>query len=127
MEIAIEFAANIPEQLRNSVLRSGDIACAMCGAELGAIDPYAPHKPVSFHVAYMLEGIEGGTEHFSNLRALCSVCNEGAQNISPKRPEWVDLLVQIRRAPALDQVEALKWLIKKFPEQARKIVSDSHK
>lgn len=61
----------------------------------------------------------GGSDELTNLRALCSICNEGAQNITPKRPELVDLLVQIRRAPALDQVEALKWLMKKFPSHAR--------
>jgi len=91
----------------------------MCGAVEGEIDPYDPTRKIHLYVSQVFSRQEGGSDELSNLQAQCSVCNEGAQNISPKRPEWVDLLVQIRRAPALDQVEALKWLMRKFPNQAR--------
>lgn len=88
--------------------------------------------PYEFKMCSTIEHIQfnlwiSDSDELTNLRVLCSICNEGAQNISPKRPEWVDLLVQIRRAPALDQVEALKWLIKKFPAQARANLPDSGK
>ncbi len=120
-----DFAAEIPEHVRRAALLCGEFACFMCGATQGDENVYDPSDPIRLQVSYIIDKQKGGSDELSNLRALCSVCNEGAQNISPKRPEWVDLLVQIRRAPALDQVEALKWLMKKFPIQAREIYQGS--
>lgn len=116
-----DFAAEIPEHLRLVALSGVEFACFMCGATQGDQNPYDPLDPIRLHVSYIIDKQKGGSDELSNLRALCSICNEGAQNISPKRPDWVDLLVQIRRAPALHQIEALKWLIRKFPTQARGI------
>jgi len=122
-----EFSVQIPQELRSLALSQREFACFMCGAAEGETDPYDPSKQIHLHVSLMLNRQDGGSDELSNLRALCSVCNEGAQNISPKRPEWVDLLVQLRRAPALDQVEALKWLMKKFPAQTRANLPDPGK
>jgi len=33
------------------------------------------------------------------------------------------LLIQVRRATGADQMKVLEWLIKKFPNQARDIIS----
>ena len=63
----------------------------------------------------------GGTDDPSNLRALCSVCNEGAANLTLGRPSHEKLLIQIRRATGADQLKVLEWLVKKFPKQARDI------
>jgi hypothetical protein len=63
----------------------------------------------------------GGTDDPSNLRALCSICNEGAANLTLDRPSHDKLLIQIRRATGADQLKALEWLVKKFPKQAREI------
>lgn len=54
---------------------------------------------------------------------MCSLCNEGAQNITAMRPDLKQLLVSVRRATADDQLNVLEWLIKKFPVQARVLVS----
>ena len=59
----------------------------------------------------------GGTDDPSNLRAICSVCNEGASNATLTRPDLQKLLIQVRRATSQDQLEVLLWLIKKFPKQ----------
>lgn len=64
----------------------------------------------------------GGTDDPSNLRAICSVCNEGASNATLTRPDLQKLLIQIRRATSQDQIEVLQWLIKKFPKQAAEIL-----
>jgi hypothetical protein len=112
------FARLISKETRAMVLERNGYTCQMCGAVAGEPHPYDPSKRTRLHIGHIIDKQKGGSDELSNLRALCSVCNEGAQNISPKRPEWVDLLVQIRRAPAIDQVEALKWLMKKFPAQA---------
>ncbi len=60
-----------------------------------------------------------GTDDASNLRAICSVCNEGAKNLTLPRPDWLKLSAQIRRAPGDVQLKALDWLIGKFPDQAK--------
>ena len=113
------FSRQISKETRALVLDRNGSTCQMCGAVAGEPHPYDPSKRTRLHIGHIIDKQKGGSDELTNLRALCSICNEGAQNITPKRPEWVDLLVQIRRAPALDQVEALKWLIKKFPSQAR--------
>jgi hypothetical protein len=58
-----------------------------------------------------------------HLRAICSVCNEGASNLTLDRPTAQKLLIQIRRAPAQEQLEVLSWLLKKFPEQAKQLIA----
>jgi hypothetical protein len=66
----------------------------------------------------------GGADEPSNLRAICSVCNEGLSNISLPRPDLQKLLVQVRRATIADQLEVLKWLVQKFPQQLKDIVKE---
>jgi hypothetical protein len=56
----------------------------------------------------------GGADDASNLRAICSVCNEGASNATLPRPDLQKLLIQVRRATAMDQREVLRWLLNKF-------------
>lgn len=113
------FTRQISKETRAMVLERNGYTCQMCGAVAGEPHPYDPSKKTRLHIGHIIDKQKGGSDDLLNLRALCSVCNEGAQNISPKRPDWVDLLVSIRRAPAIHQVEALKWLMKKFPAQAR--------
>jgi hypothetical protein len=61
----------------------------------------------------------GGTDDPANLRAICSVCNEGASNITLPRPDLQKLLIQVRRATNGDQVEGL---IQKFPKQTKELL-----
>ena len=69
----------------------------------------------------------GGSDEPSNLRALCSVCNEGARNLTLDRPSLQKLLIQVRRASGGDQLEVLKWLITKYPAQAAKTTAELEK
>jgi hypothetical protein len=64
----------------------------------------------------------GGTDDPTNLRAICSVCNEGASNLTLDRPTAQKLLIQIRRAPGHEQLAVLAWLLGKFPDQAKKLL-----
>ena len=59
----------------------------------------------------------GGDDSPNNLRAICSVCNEGASNLTLNRPDAIKLIAQVRRAPAKDQLDVLDWLVKKFPDR----------
>lgn len=71
----------------------------------------------------MIDKSVGGTDEPSNLKAICSVCNEGASNLTLPRPELQKLLIQVRRATASDQLAVLEWLAKKFPRQLQDIQS----
>ena len=63
----------------------------------------------------------------SNLRAIWSVCNEGASNLTLNRPQAIKLLAQVRRAPTSDQLDILKWIVQKFPLQTKGILKDISK
>ena len=86
----------------------------MCGAVAG--EPHADDssRKTRLHIGHIIDKIFGGNDEPNNLKAVCSLCNEGASNISPQRPLLNKLLIQVRRATATDQLEILRWLEKKF-------------
>ena len=86
----------------------------MCGAVAGEAHPYDPGRKTRLHLGHVIYKRMGGVDEAHNLRAICSVCNEGASNLTLQRPELNKLLVQVRRATALDQRELLDWLTRKF-------------
>ena len=65
----------------------------------------------------------GGKDEASNLRAICSVCNEGASNITSDRPTFVKLKTQVLRATNEVQLEVLATLIRKFPRQSEEALN----
>ena len=112
------FAREISKETRAIVLERNGFTCQMCGAVAGEVHPYDPvGRKTRLHIGHILDKSKGGTDDLPNLRALCSICNEGAQNITPMRPDLKQLMINIRRATSEDQLKALEWLIKKFPEQ----------
>ena len=115
------FARAISKETRAFVLDRNGFTCQMCGAVAGEPHPYDPTRRTRLHLGHVIDKSLGGTDDASNLRAICSVCNEGASNLTLQRPRADKLLVQIRRAPSPDQLEVLKWLISKFPKQAKEI------
>jgi len=110
------FERAVSKETRALVLDRNGFTCQMCGAEAGQPHPYMPGKKTRLHIGHILDKSKGGGDELQNLRALCSVCNEGAQNITAIRPGLKELLILIRRSRAEDQVEALKWLGKKYPK-----------
>lgn len=112
------FSRNISKETRAFVLDRNGFTCQMCGAVAGEPHPYDSSRKTRLQIGHIIDKSKGGTDDPSNLRALCSVCNEGAQNITLQRPDLTQLLVQLRRAPAEHQVKALEWLTTKFPRQA---------
>lgn len=119
------FNRNISKETRALVLDRNGFTCQMCGAVAGEPHPYDATRRTRLHLGHVLDKSLGGTDDASNLRAICSVCNEGASNITLQRPTAQKLLVQIRRAPAPDQIEVLKWLASKFPKQNSELADSS--
>ena len=96
----------------------------MCGAVAGEPHPYDPTRKTRLHLGHIIDKSQGGTDDPSNLRALCSVCNEGASNLTLDRPTSQKLLIQVRRARGIDQEEVLKWLLNKYPKRAKEILGE---
>lgn len=72
------FAREISKESRSFILDRNGFTCQMCGAVAGEPHPY--------------DKSQGGSDDPSNLRALCSVCNEGASNLTLERPSALKLL-----------------------------------
>jgi hypothetical protein len=111
------FARAISKETRAYVLDRNGFTCQMCGAVAGEPHPYDPTRKTRLHLGHVIDKSAGGTDDPANLRAICSVCNEGASNVTLMRPDLQKLLIQVRRATSQDQLEVMKWLIKKFPQQ----------
>lgn len=118
------FERAISKETRAYVLDRNGFTCQMCGAVAGEPHPYDPARKTRLHLGHIKDKSQGGQDDPSNLRALCSVCNEGASNLTLDRPSAQKLLIQVRRARGIDQEEVLKWLIKKYPKQAREFFDD---
>ncbi len=112
------FERDISKETRAFVLDRNGFTCQMCGAVAGEIHPYDVGRKTRLHIGHIIDKSMGGSDDATNLRAICSVCNEGASNATLTRPDQIKLLTQLRRAQSQDQLEAMKWLIKKFPNQA---------
>lgn len=121
----VAFAREISKETRAYVLDRNGFTCQMCGAVAGEPHPYDPSRKTRLHIGHIVDKSMGGTDDPANLRALCSVCNEGAQNLTLDRPSSEKLLIQVRRATGADQLKVLEWLIKKFPKQSKGIVDDT--
>lgn len=111
------FERTISKETRAYVLDRNGYTCQMCGAGAGEPHPSDLGRKTRLHIGHIIDKSQGGTDEPSNLRAQCSVCNEGAANITLERPSVMKLLVQMRRATNADQVEVLKWLLQKFPDE----------
>ncbi len=117
------FERGISKETRAFVLDRNGFTCQMCGAAAGEPHPYDIGRKTRLHIGHIIDKSMGGTDDPSNLRAICSVCNEGASNLTLNRPQAIKLLAQVRRAPTSDQLDVLDWLIKKFPLQTKGLLS----
>lgn len=118
------FEREISKETRAYVLDRNGFTCQMCGSAAGEPHPYDEGRKTRLHIGHIIDKSMGGTDDPNNLRAICSVCNEGASNLTLNRPQSIKLLAQIRRAPSSDQLDVLKWLITKFPDMAKSYMQE---
>jgi hypothetical protein len=112
-ERSIQFGRGISAKLRAEILDRNGFTCQMCGLSPGDLDPMTGRK-VRLHLGHIKDKSLGGKDELSNLRALCSTCNQGAKNVTSEKPAKTWLLSQVRRAGQDEQIAVLNWLRKKF-------------
>lgn len=100
----------ISGRLRAFVLDRDGSTCQMCGAAAGEADAENPKRKVRMQVGHIQDRAHGGEDEEGNLRALCSVCNQGARNIALEPPSLRWLKSQIRRAKEDDKRAVYEWL-----------------
>lgn len=108
------FGRGISKGTRALVLERNGYTCQMCGVAAGDPDPLAHGRTVRLTMGHIIDKTKGGDDTEKNLRAVCTNCNEGLQNVAPPRPDRLALLAQVRRATIDDQEEVLRWLLQKF-------------
>lgn len=113
IEYRPKFKRGISARLRAEVLDRNGFTCQMCGITPGEIDS-ATKRAARLHVGHIVDKTLGGKDELSNLRALCSSCNQGAKNITVEKPSTIWLLTQIRRAGQDEQRSVYEWLQNKF-------------
>ena len=118
------FERSISKETRSFVLDRNGFTCQMCGAVAGEQHPHDETRKVRLHIGHIVDKSLGGTDDPSNLKALCSICNEGAANLTLERPSYVKLAAQVRRANMTDQKQLLKWLVQKYPKDASEALDD---
>ena len=109
----VKFSSGISKKLRAQVLDRNGFTCQMCGLSPGETDPETG-RTVRLHIGHIKDKSLGGKEELTNLRALCSTCNQGAKNVTTEKPTTIWLLSQIRRAGQDEQKAVFDFLRKKF-------------
>ncbi|CAA9892139.1 HNH endonuclease [Candidatus Methylobacter favarea] len=109
----LAFVRGLSSKLRAEVLDRNGFTCQMCGLTPGDIDPGTRRK-VRLHIGHIKDKSLGGKDELSNLRSLCSTCNQGAKNITAEKPTAIWLLSQIRRAGQDEQRAVYNWLRGRF-------------
>lgn len=108
------FNRGISKETRAVVLERNGYTCQMCGLAAGDKDPFSPNRTIRLTMGHIIDKSKGGSDDPSNLRAICTNCNEGLQNAGLPKPDQIYLLSQVRRATIGDQRVLLAWLLEKF-------------
>jgi len=106
------FAPRISSRVRAQVIERNGYTCQMCGIGAGEVTDVG--RKARLHVGHVVDRSHGGKDNLSNLRALCSDCNQGAKNLVQEPPSGTWLLAQVRRASVKDQEKLYEWLKRKF-------------
>jgi hypothetical protein len=102
----------ISKTLRYQVFDRDDSTCQKCGYMTGQM--HEDGKPVRLHVAHVSDESHGGETELGNLTTHCSICNEGASNVSAPPYNWSRLMAVLRKAKPKDQEAAYEWLKNKL-------------
>lgn len=109
------FGKGVSASQRARILLRNGYTCQVCGAAAGDPHPLDSSRTVRLHIDHIIPKSKGGTDEDSNLRTLCSACNEGRKDLQvPVSQQMKNVLQTVRLAPRDIQVELLKKLADKF-------------
>jgi hypothetical protein len=108
------FTRGISKETRAIVLDRNGFTCQSCGLAAGDKDPFHSDRTIRLTMGHIIDKSKGGADTPSNLKAICTNCNEGLQNASLPKPDTVQLLAQVRRGTIESQMTVLDWLMKKY-------------
>lgn len=109
----------ISKETRALVLHRDGFTCQICGRAAGESDTLHPGRKVQLTMGHIVPQSQGGTDEPDNLRAECTDCNEGTQNIPVAPASRKALLANVRRATIDDQRAVLSWLLEKFGQESQ--------
>jgi len=108
------FTRGISKETRAFVLERNGFTCQSCGLAAGDPDPFNSGRTVRLTMGHIIDKSKGGSDTPSNLKAICTNCNEGLQNAALPKPDTVQLLAQVRRGTIESQLAVLRWLSEKY-------------
>jgi len=108
------FARGISKETRAYVLNRNGFTCQSCGLAASDPDPFHPDRKIRLTLGHIIDKSKGGSDEPTNLKAICTNCNEGLQNTALPTPDRVHLLSLVRRGTIDDQLAVLEWLETKF-------------
>jgi HNH endonuclease len=75
------FERAVSKETRAYVLDRNGFICQMCGAVAGETHPYDSTRKTRLYLGHVIDKSVGDTDEPTNLRAICSVCNEGPMQL----------------------------------------------
>ena len=113
------YSEHIPTRVKRFIEERGDLACKSCGRTQGDADPTTSGRRLRLFVSQLVDPLKWSGPACQNIEVLCLACREGLEGFRIDRPSARKLKVQLRRAKGEDQLDVLRWLVKKYPDQAR--------
>jgi len=101
------FEHGISARTRAEVLARNGFTCQWCGRGPGDADPINQNRKIRLHIDHI--DPDGGNDK-SNLRALCSACNQGKSNIQPASEKARDIIARIRKVSRNEKQEIYERL-----------------
>lgn len=105
---------NISNRLRMEILERNGFTCQLCGRTGGDPDPSDPARKVRLVIDHEVPIEQGGTNERSNLRVLCTACNQARANIQPPTETAKNLIARIRKQGRSVQKEVYEALRRTF-------------
>jgi hypothetical protein len=96
------FEHGLSARTRAEVLARDGFTCQWCGRGPGDIDPINPSRKIRLHIDHI--DPDGGNDK-SNLRALCSACNQGKSDIQPASEKARDIIARLRKVSRAEKQE----------------------
>ena len=108
----VKFARGVSAKTRALAFERNGFTCQMCGIGPGESDDKG--RKTRLHIGHIVAKSEGGPDTLENLRTVCSMCNQGASNLTTAPPNRKLILATLRKANREDQQYAFKWLSEKL-------------